>query len=259
MPADVSGVGYFIWGVDHAIYGPVELPALISWIKDERILADTWVFVEHSGCWEKADRIPELRMFFHSRHATAAAPVDAARPGEPPAPGALRHIKVLACLNDPQLEQLLQIVEMQEVPAGATLARQGDPADAMYLLVEGELRVRVQVEGRETSLDNLKPGEFFGEISLFDHGPRAANITASQDSTVIRITAAEFERITNEAPELAAPFLFALARTLACRIRAENRRYRDSLSFIRPAGVPAMPDPARVAARTPWSGSLEPR
>lgn len=256
MPTDVSGVGYFIWGVDHAVYGPVELPTLVNWIKDERIIADTWIYVEHSGCWEKAERVPELRMFFHGHQAGESAP--ASRPGEAPAPGALRHIKVLACLNDPQLDQLLQMVEVQTIPAGTALARQGEPADAMYLLIEGELRVRVLLEGREVSLDNLKSGEFFGEISLFDHGNRTATISTLRDSTVMKITTAEFERITNDAPELATPFLYALTRTLACRIRAENRRYRDSLSFIRPVNSQPAAGAAHLPVRAPWADSKEP-
>jgi hypothetical protein len=255
MPADVSCVGYFIWGVDHAVYGPVELPALVGWIKDERIVADTWIYGEHSGSWEQAARIPELRMFFNGRHPGALASAEAARSDGHPAVGALRHIKVLACLTDPQLECFLQLVELQTIPAGTVLARQGDPADAMYLLVEGELRVRIQVGARENSLDNLESGQFFGEISLLDHGPRMANIVSIRDSTIIKITAAEFERITNDHPDLATPFLHALARTLACHIRSEYKRYRDSLSSIHPAGITAMPDPARPS----WGGSTAPR
>jgi CRP-like cAMP-binding protein len=255
MPADVSCVGYFIWGVDHAVYGPVELPVLVGWINDERIIADTWIYLEHGGCWEQAGRIPELRMFFNGRHAGTPAPAGSARPGGQPTAGALRHIKVLACLTDPQLERFLQLVELQNIPAGTVLARQGDPADAMYLLVEGELRVRIQADGREHSLDNLESGEFFGEISLLDHGLRMANITAIRDSIVIKITAAEFERITNDNPDLATPFLYALARTLACRIRSENKRYRDSMSFIHPAHTPTTTAPTRAV----WSGSTEPR
>jgi len=37
-------VAYSIWAADNVVYGPVELPILIGWVKDERVLADTWVF-----------------------------------------------------------------------------------------------------------------------------------------------------------------------------------------------------------------------
>jgi len=51
---------FFIWGVDLAAYGPVELPTLVEWIKDGRVLAETWVFTGRTGSWLRAAEIPEL-------------------------------------------------------------------------------------------------------------------------------------------------------------------------------------------------------
>jgi hypothetical protein len=53
---------------------------------------------------------------------------------------------------------------------------------------------------------------------------------------VLKLGAAELEKLTKTAPDLAAPFLHALAKTLVARIRAETKRYRDSICFIRPGG-----------------------
>jgi CRP-like cAMP-binding protein len=105
----------------------------------------------------------------------------------------------------------------------------------MYLVLEGELRVRMMVAGKETILVTLSAGEFFGEISLFDHGPRSADVVANQDSLLLKITATAFEKLRSEAPDLAAPFLYAIAKTLTARIRADNKRYRDSIAFARSA------------------------
>jgi CRP-like cAMP-binding protein len=233
---DVPTVGYVIWGVDHAVYGPVELPVLVSWIRDERVLADTWLFVERNGCWEQAARIPELQMFFHKR-SSVALPAGSGDTSflAPLQPGALRHVKVLACLNDEQLAEFLQFVEVQTVPAGTQLIRRGEPASAMYLVVEGELRYSLAVEGREATAGSLNAGEFFGEISLLDQGTRNADVVAVQDCTLLKISAVEFERMTAEKPGLVAPFLSSLMKSVACRVRAENRRYRDSVCFIQPA------------------------
>ncbi len=237
MPPDDSGVGYFIWGVDHAAYGPVELPTLVAWIKDERVIADTWIFVERSEGWEKAGHVPELQMLFHGSplasgpdHATA--PTDSAAPLSP---AALRHVRILGCLNDEQLERFLQFMETIAVPAGAQLARQGEPGNAMFLLLEGGLRARAMADGRETNLAVLNAGDFFGEMSLFEQGPRSADIVATADSTLLKISASELERLAYEAPDLAAPFLLSVGKCLASRVRADNKRYRDSISFVRTA------------------------
>ena len=71
---------------------------------------------------------------------------------------------------------------------------------------------------------------------MFDHGPRSADVIANQDSTLLKISSAAFEKLIREAPELAAPFLFAVGKTLAARIRADNKRFGDSLAFARAAG-----------------------
>ena len=48
-----------------------------------------------------------------------------------------------------------------------------------------------------------------------------------------KISAGAFQRLVGEAPDQAAPFLFAICQTLIARIRADNRRYRDSIAFVR--------------------------
>jgi CRP-like cAMP-binding protein len=61
-------------------------------------------------------------------------------------------------------------------------------------------------------------------MSLFDHGPRSADVVANVDSTVLKFSTTAFSRLMLEAPDLAAPFLQATIRTLAARIRASNKR-----------------------------------
>ena len=62
MNPDPAINGFAIWGIDHAAYGPVELPTLVNWIKDERVLADTWVFGQRDNAWKRAADIPELKL-----------------------------------------------------------------------------------------------------------------------------------------------------------------------------------------------------
>jgi CRP-like cAMP-binding protein len=97
----------------------------------------------------------------------------------------------------------------------------------MFLVLAGELRARIMVGDRETILASFCPGDFFGDMSLFDHGPRSADVIANVDSTVLRISVVAFDRLTREAPALATPFLRATARTLASRIRADNKRFNQ--------------------------------
>jgi CRP-like cAMP-binding protein len=180
---------YFIWGIDDSPYGPVELSALIDWISDERVLADTWVFARHDGSWRRAAEIPGLQEYFSQTSIPDSAPPT----GTDIAPGSLRRIKILSQLNDAQLDRLAEFMELHKVPQWSVVVNQGDPGDGMFLVLQGELRARVKVG------DNV-------------------------DSTVLKISDVAFDRLTREAPALATPFLQATARTLAARIRADNKR-----------------------------------
>jgi CRP-like cAMP-binding protein len=215
---------FIIWGIDDAPYGPVELPVLVDWVKDERVLKDTWVLVRRSGTWQRASDIPELdQIFAHGTSVQSAPhPVRVAPAGLKP--GSLRRIKILAGLSDTQLGQLIQFMELQPVSQWTVVVKQGEPGDAMYLILEGELRARTMSGAKETILATFGPGDFFGDMSLFDHGPRSADVVANADSTVLKFSTTAFNRLMLETPDLAAPFLQATAKTMAARIRADNKR-----------------------------------
>ena len=238
MESDTAGTGFKIWGVDNVVYGPVELPTMIAWVKDERVTAATWIFSEKDDAWSRANALPELRMFFQARPKAAAPALDVSSDTAMFArkPGTLRRVKIFAEFTDEQLERFVRFMHVQRVKQWTEVVKQGQDGDAMYLVLEGELRVRLMISGKETILVTLGPGEFFGEISLFDRGPRSADVVANQDSMLLKISATAFDTLVKEAPELAAPFLFAMGKTLTARIRADNKRYRDSINIARGAG-----------------------
>ncbi|MEP6664011.1 MAG: cyclic nucleotide-binding domain-containing protein [Verrucomicrobiota bacterium] len=219
---------YKIWGVDGVIYGPVELPALVSWVKEERVTASTWIYCDHLDTWQKAGELPELQMFFRAKAAAAE------RSGAPQLkPGMLRRVKILADMKDAQLERFAQFMEVLNVRQWIEVVKQNDPGDAMYLVLEGELHVRLMINGKETILTTLGAGEFFGEMALFDQGSRSADVVTNKDSVLLKISSASFEKVLHLAPELAAPFLSSISKTLAARIRADNKRFKDSVNFAR--------------------------
>jgi hypothetical protein len=233
MAGIASDTGFIVWGVDQAAYGPVELPILISWVKDERVTADTWIYAAKNSYWQKAGDVPELQMFFRSKpDAASAGMADLTTPRGIEA-RALRRIKILGAMSDDQLERFAQFVEVEKVPQWSVIVKQGDPGDSMYFILEGELRARVNVLGQETILATLGAGDFFGDVSLFDRGPRSADVVANSDSLVVKFSAAAFDKLATEAPDIATHFLRAVGRTLSARIRTDNKRYSDSVKFSR--------------------------
>jgi len=228
MDTATNDVGFIVWGIDRNPYGPVELPTLVSWVKDERVTAETWIFACHTGAWQKASEMTELQIFFRSKPVASSMAAESAGNFDP---RSLRRVKILAGLTNEQLDFLIRFVTPQRVPQWSIIVRQGDRGDSMFLILEGELRVRIMVEGKEKILTTLGVGEFFGDISLFDHGARSADVVANADSLVVRIAAEGFERLAKEAPHIATPFLQAIAKTLTARIRADNDRALRGLIF----------------------------
>jgi CRP-like cAMP-binding protein len=210
-----QSASYYIWGIDNSPYGPVELPMLLDWIAEGRVVANTWVFEKNAGNWVRADQFKELQEHFR---------LDTEFIQRELTPASLRRIKILANLKDAQLAHLADYMEMENVAQHAAVFQQGDVGDAMYLVFAGELRARTMIGGRETVLITLSTGDFFGDMALFDNGPRSADVIANVDSRLIKISAVNFYRLIREAPALATPFLQATARTLSSRIRADNKK-----------------------------------
>jgi CRP-like cAMP-binding protein len=231
-------VAFSIWAADNNVYGPVDLPTLICWVEDDRVLPDTWVFDGQNDRWRKAASFPELQLYFRKKSGPvpASATMDFSIGESDITPGMLRRVKALAELDDEQLRRFVRFMEAQTVRAWTHIVKQGDPDDGMYLVLEGELRVRLMIGGKETILAILSPGDCFGEIALFDQGPRSADVVANQDSILLKIASEAFDKLRREAPELSAPILFAISKTLAARIRADNKRIKDSVSIARAAG-----------------------
>lgn len=219
------------------MYGPVELPTLVEWIRDERVEANTWVYSEQTDSWNKASNVPDLGMFFRGRNPSAARAVTADAGPTPLVqgirPGMLRRVKILAEMNDQQLGRFVQFMEVKQMRQFNEVVRQGEHGDAMFLILEGEVRVRLMIAQKETTLTTLSAGEFFGEMTLFDQGPRSADVVANNDTTLLKISHAAFTKLIADAPDLATPFLLGVCRTLTARMRADNKRYRDTINFAR--------------------------
>lgn len=234
MNNDNPSPAFFVWGLDNAAYGPVELPTLIAWINDERVLGDTWIFDDRVKKWQPAKDVIELTVPI-KRRAKAGGESNTALMAKAAAelkPGALRRVKILATFTEQQLERFAQFMKAEKVRQWETVVKQGDMSDGMYLILDGELRVRISVRGAEKILVTLGVGDFFGDIALFDRGPRSADVVANVDSVLLKVSSDGFDRLCKEAPEIATPFLMAVGKTLTSRIRADNKRFHDTLSFV---------------------------
>lgn len=229
---DNPAVYFRMWGNDNIAYGPVELPALVDWIRQGRVSRNTWVFRDDKAEWVRASDMAELKILFKSK-ATGSGQ---AAPAHGITPGSLRRIKIFAEMDERQLASFLQYMEVLNLPPNAAVFRKGEPGDAMFLVLQGELRARSMVGGRESTLSTMGVGECFGELAVIDESTRSADVVANLESVLLKISAGALKRLFQEAPALAAPFLLALSRTITSRVRTLTKRYEDSILFARTAG-----------------------
>jgi hypothetical protein len=227
---------YRVWGMDNTPYGAVELAALAQWINDERLTADHWVFSEPENRWQKAADFPELRALFGSKPHSAYAGT-AGKTGNclGVKPEALRRMKSFAGMDEGQIESFVRYMEVLRCEQFSHIVRKGEHGDAMYLVLEGEVRALAMVDGKESTLATITAGEAFGEISLIDQGPRSSDVVANKESVLLKISSVSFDRLLREAPALAVPFLLGLSRSVVGRVRSLTKRYEDSIRFIRAA------------------------
>ncbi|MFN0068980.1 MAG: Crp/Fnr family transcriptional regulator [Limisphaerales bacterium] len=246
----MSASTYHVWGLDRAAYGPVPPDILADWVTDGRVFPHTWLYAEPPGEWRPASDWPEIAAKFpKAESATPAAPAKpaaapAAAPGTPVAakgvrPAILRRMRMFAAMSDEQIATLAKYLEEVTIAPFKHAVRQGDPADAMFLVAAGEVRARIVIDGAETTLATMKVGEAFGEVAIFDDGPRSADVIANVESVLLRISKDTVAKLMAEAPGLATPLLAAICHLLTTRIRADNKRLDAAVRMAR-AGKEAM-------------------
>lgn len=138
-------------------------------------------------------------------------------------PELLRHIAVLKAMDEAALARLAGVLEARDHADGESVFREGDPADGMYFIASGAVRVekRTQAAGGPgaKTLAILEPGDYFGEMALLDRQPRSASAVASGPTRTLRLSTEAFSLLHGGAGHAGLSVLFAMIRTCGDRIR----------------------------------------
>ncbi|MEI6320142.1 MAG: cyclic nucleotide-binding domain-containing protein [Pseudomonadota bacterium] len=118
----------------------------------------------------------------------------------------------------------------EAVPAGHTLFAEGTHGEMMFVVIEGEVELRV----RGQVVDRVGPGGVLGEMSLIDSSPAAASIRVDQDSLVLAIPKSRLQGKLQSDTAFAARFYRALCMFMATRMRGTIRRmgYQDANASV---------------------------
>ncbi|HYG76621.1 MAG TPA: cyclic nucleotide-binding domain-containing protein [Planctomycetota bacterium] len=135
----------------------------------------------------------------------------------------LRGVGILAGLDDEFIDQLKERVELVSYKKGQVIVKEGDPADAFFLIRFGNVKVSKQYPGGEIVLNYLGRSEFFGEIGLIRGGMRTATCTALDHVECVRIKKPDFDFMLSWYDDIRENLEKAAAeREKAASIRSQN-------------------------------------
>jgi CRP-like cAMP-binding protein len=130
------------------------------------------------------------------------------------------------------IDRIAGLASTRSLSADQILFSKGDPGDALYGVLDGEIRISAgSPGGKEVILNAIHAGEFFGEIALLDGQPRTADATAVVDCELVRIPRADFIRYMESEPRLSTHLLELLCH----RVRATSEMVEDSAFLALPA------------------------
>lgn len=144
----------------------------------------------------------------------------------------IKQSAIFADLTDDELSHITEICEEQKFKSGATLFKEGEPGNRLYIIADGEVRISRDIPGSgEEALTVLKKGACFGEMSVFDRSERSTDAIANKDCTLITITRSDFEIMLDFNRDIAYKILWSVVRMLSQRLRVTNDNLRSFLAM----------------------------
>jgi CRP/FNR family transcriptional regulator, cyclic AMP receptor protein len=122
----------------------------------------------------------------------------------------LAQVPLFSTCSRKDLQKLGKASDEIEVKEGKVLVEEGKPGHEFFLIEDGTAEVR----RKNRKVATLGRGQFFGELSLLDRGPRSATVIADSDMTLVVLGQREFLGVIDEVPAMAHKLLAALAGRL---------------------------------------------
>jgi CRP-like cAMP-binding protein len=135
---------------------------------------------------------------------------------------ALGGVPLFSKLTKSELEHVAGNADEIDVKAGQKLTHQGRPGDSFYVLLDGEAQVEIDGEPRRT----LKPGDFFGEISMLDRGPATATVVTKGPARLLVMSHSQFRDTIKSSDGLLVKVLLAMGERLRADLEKAERKIR---------------------------------
>ena len=136
----------------------------------------------------------------------------------------VKRAPLFKALDEEASSALQSQMSRTHMERGDVLFHEGDRGDTLYVIAEGKIKLgRTSPDGRENLVAILGPGEMFGELSLFDPGPRTMTATAVAETQLLGLGNEDLNGLLEGRPGVAKVLLAALAQ----RLRRTNENLAD--------------------------------
>lgn len=144
----------------------------------------------------------------------------------------LDSTELFASLPEEMVASLRENARIRELAKGELLFAEGEDSSELYVVQEGRIAISTRSsDGRESMVAVMENGGLFGEMGLFDGGPRSAEARALVDSTLVEVGYEDVRTAIQQRPEV----LWVIVRLLAQRIRATDEALADAVFLDVPA------------------------
>ena len=148
------------------------------------------------------------------------------------APKLLSEIDLFSELDQAELEEVAAHAQLKKTPNDTTIFYEGDPADAVFVVVNGRVKVvTTSSDGKEFILTVLGAGQVFGEMGLLEAAPRSASVITITEVELLIIKREDFDRLIQTSPTISRKLMAILSR----RLRRANSKM-ESLAYMDVAG-----------------------
>lgn len=131
----------------------------------------------------------------------------------------LKNIWLFSSCSSSELKKIARALHEAEVPEGRVLVEVGEMGAYLFIIVSGVAVVRRQGK----TVATLKPGDFFGELSLLDRNPRSASVECKSDVSVLLLSYRHFSKLLDSTPTIGKKLLSSMASRL---------RESESLAYV---------------------------
>ncbi len=144
----------------------------------------------------------------------------------------LREIPLFDSLKNSEIVRLERNLHIRKYKENETIFAEGEPGAALYIIKKGFVNIYKMNGDDKILLVRLLPGNFFGELALFDESPRSATAIATKESTLYALSQADLAQFSEKNPDIGFKISMRLGGILSQRLRMANTQIEAKNSDV---------------------------